>query len=191
MKLNEGNSQTEFVCMCCMEYRWRQKPRWGWICPYRAKDVYCPVVEHVYLREQYIHVMSQKGRAAGRHDLSLTAAEWLAIRRKLDTMRYPAPFQISYPLMWYEGDELSEHAHTCDAAAGNRLSVMSNCDCYFCTIAIGFADFTLPLGASPIENCPGLYEKRDNLCEVEKKIETDDGGYKYVCRFVKRTTKFL
>ena len=39
--------------MCCMEYRWRQKPRRGWICPYRAKDVYCPVVEHVYLREQY------------------------------------------------------------------------------------------------------------------------------------------
>ena len=53
MKLNEGNSQTEFVCMCCMEYRWRQKPRRGWICPYRANDVYCPVVEHVYLREQY------------------------------------------------------------------------------------------------------------------------------------------
>ena len=53
MKLNEGNSQTEFVCMCCMEYRWRQKQRRGWICPYRARDVYCPVIEHVYLREQY------------------------------------------------------------------------------------------------------------------------------------------
>lgn len=53
MKLNEGNLQTEFVCMCCMEYRWRQKPRRGWICPYRATDIYCPVVEHVYLREQY------------------------------------------------------------------------------------------------------------------------------------------
>lgn len=53
MKLNEGNLQTEFVCMCCMEYRWRQKTRRGWICPYRATDIYCPVVEHVYLREQY------------------------------------------------------------------------------------------------------------------------------------------
>ena len=53
MKLNNGDSRTEFVCMCCMEARWRQTPRRGWICPYRAKDSYCPVVEHVYLREQY------------------------------------------------------------------------------------------------------------------------------------------
>ena len=36
-----------------MEARWRQTPRRGWICPYRAKDSYCSVVEHVYLREQY------------------------------------------------------------------------------------------------------------------------------------------
>ena len=36
-----------------MEARWRQKPRRGWICPCRAKDSYCPVVEHVYLRERY------------------------------------------------------------------------------------------------------------------------------------------
>lgn len=53
MKLHNGDSRTEFVCMCCMEYRWRQTPRRGWICPYRAKDIYCPIVEHVYLREQY------------------------------------------------------------------------------------------------------------------------------------------
>ena len=53
MKLNNGDSRTEFVCMCCMEARWRQTPRRGWICPYRAKDSYCSVVEHVYLREQY------------------------------------------------------------------------------------------------------------------------------------------
>lgn len=53
MRLNNGDSRTEFVCMCCMEARWRQTPRRGWICPYRAKDSYCPVVEHVYLREQY------------------------------------------------------------------------------------------------------------------------------------------
>lgn len=53
MRLNNGDSRTEFVCMCCMEARWRQTPRRGWICPYRAKDSYCSVVEHVYLREQY------------------------------------------------------------------------------------------------------------------------------------------
>ena len=46
------DERVEFVCMCCMEYRWRtMKPRKGWICPYRAKDELCSVVEHVFLRE--------------------------------------------------------------------------------------------------------------------------------------------
>ena len=49
----QEDRRIEFVCMCCMEYHWRKaSPRSGWICPYRAKNELCPVVEHVYLREQ-------------------------------------------------------------------------------------------------------------------------------------------
>lgn len=50
--------------MCCMEYRWRtMKPRKGWICPYRAKDELCSVVEHVLLRENDEELSwSQMGR---------------------------------------------------------------------------------------------------------------------------------
>ena len=52
MKQKIRDERVEFTCMCCMEYRWRtMKPKKGWICPYRAKDELCSVVEHVLLRE--------------------------------------------------------------------------------------------------------------------------------------------
>lgn len=52
MRKEFNDERVEFACMCCMEYRWRtMKPRTGWICPYRAKDELCSVVEHVLLRE--------------------------------------------------------------------------------------------------------------------------------------------
>ena len=48
MKTKIKDQRIEFVCMCCMEFRWRNaNPRGGWICPYRVIHELCPVVEHV------------------------------------------------------------------------------------------------------------------------------------------------
>ena len=138
-----------------------------------------------------IHVMSQKGRASDRFDLSISPKDWLTLRKLLDNKCYKFPFHISYPLMWYDGDELDSYYNYCDAQNGNRLSVMSNSDCYYCTIAIGFPNYKTPLQMYPIQNCPKLYSKNDNLCNVEEQINTQNDEMKYVCRFVKRKTNFI
>ncbi len=163
------------------------------VCAYNQNDIFrlADLVRDLGAEQLDIHVMSQKGRAAGKFEMSLSPAQWLQIRYQLDQKRYPAPFHISYPLMWYQGDELDEYRTYCDAQTGARLSVMSNCDCYYCTISIGFADYMVPLRDLPIERCPKLYSKTENLCDTEKRIETNDDGYGYVCRFVKRKTQFL
>ena len=137
-----------------------------------------------------VHVMSKKGRAEGCDELELSPHEWLRIRRALDNTRFPAPFHISYPLMWYEGEELDEVCDYCDAEEGHRLSVMSNYDCYYCTISIGFDEMKVPLSQDPTEKGPTLYKKDGNLCLTERLIATNEEGLKYVCRFVKRRTGF-
>lgn len=162
------------------------------VCRYNKEDIFglADLACQLGAEQLVIHVMSQKGRASGKSDMSITPAEWLDIRRKLDQTKYSAPFHISYPLMWYEGNEMDAYQNYCDGQAGNRLSVMSNCDCYYCTISIGFSEYTVPLNDSPIFNCSKLYAKNDNLCETEKRIGTNEDGYKYICRFVKRRTQF-
>ncbi len=138
-----------------------------------------------------IHVMSQKGRAERRYDLSLSPVDWYNIRKQLDTTKYPYPFQVSYPLMWYRDSELDDFGSYCDASNGHRLSIMSNCECYYCTIAIGFDEYKIQLNKQAIDLGVNLYSKMENLCEVEKRIETQDEGFNYICRFVKRKTAFI
>ncbi len=137
-----------------------------------------------------IHIMSQKGRAENRYDLALSPADWYSIRKKLDTTKYPFPFQISYPLMWYRDSEYDDMKSYCDASNGHRLSIMANCECYYCTIAIGFDEYKIQFDKQAISKGVGLYSKMENLCEVEKRIETKDKGFNYICRFVKRKTSF-
>lgn len=163
------------------------------ICSVNKNDIFnlAEMVENLGASQLDIHVMSQKGRAEHKKDMSISPAEWLQIRKQLDNTKFIYPFHISYPLMWYEGEELDCYSNYCDAENGNRLSIMSNCDCYYCTIAIGFEQYTISLFDSPIQKCPGLYQKKSNLCDVEERIETEKDGYKYVCRFVKRKTKYI
>jgi len=164
----------------------------GTVCAYNSEDLFslAELVRSLGAEQLDIHVMSKKGRAAGQEEMSVTPSQWLRLRRQLDKTTYPAPFHISYPLMWYEENELDSQQHYCDAQQGNRLSVMSNCDCCFCTISIGFPEYTVHLNDDPIENGPSLYQKTENLCDTEKRIETFDEGYRYVCRFIKRKTGF-
>lgn len=138
-----------------------------------------------------LHVMSQKGRAGNRKDLSVSPSDWYCIRKKLDGIKYPYPFHISYPIMWYKGDELKAFQSYCDASQGNRLSIMPNGDCYYCTIAIGFPEYTLKLDDDPVRRCPKLYQKTDSLCDIEKRIATERDNYNYICRFIKRRTTFI
>ncbi len=151
-----------------------------------ADLVYCLGAEQLD-----IHVMSKKGRASGNDAMELSPKEWLRIRRMLDETRFPSPFQISYPLMWYEDGELDCLQYYCDASTGQRLSVMSNCECYCCTIAIGFDDAKILLDESPVDNCPSLYSKSEGMCFAEQRILTKNDGLQYVCRFIKRRTRFI
>ena len=138
-----------------------------------------------------LHVMSKKGRAEGRNDLELSPAEWYGVRCMLDNKKFPEPFNISYPIMWYKGDEFEALKNYCDASNGSRLSVMSNCECYYCTISIGFSEYKGDLSPKFIEEGPSLYKKDSNLCNTELKIDTNCTGFKYLCRFYKRKTMFL
>ena len=138
-----------------------------------------------------IHVMSQKGRAENRHDLTLSPRTWYNIRKQLDKIKYPYPFQISYPIMWYIDSELDNLSGYCDANNGNRLSILPNCECYYCTIAIGFNEYKVQLNKQAISDGIKLYFKNGNLCEVEKRIDTNDEGFNYICRFIKRKTAYM
>ncbi len=139
-----------------------------------------------------IHVMSQKGRASSKHELSLAPSDWYSIRCLLDRSKFFYPFNISYPIMWCKHDEhdLIQLLNYCDAHEGNRLSVMSDCTCYYCTIAIGFGDFSSPLEEKKICKMKNNYSKLSSLCEVEKRIGTSNDGFLSLCRFIKRRTGY-
>ena len=137
-----------------------------------------------------IHVMSLKGRATNIKDKLLSPSKWHDIRCNLDTITYNKPFHISYPIMWYEGKEYEALCSFCDAKKGNRLSIMPNGDCYYCTLSIGEEDPHCSHNKIADVNAFN-FEDVSPLCPIEKAIGTSfDERYKYICRFVKNMTNF-
>ncbi len=141
-----------------------------------------------------IHVMSIKGGARRVPFKEVQPKDWFDVRKQLDVIKFKYPFHISYPIMWVTQDEDLDVREYCDAKIGNRLSIMPNCECYYCTLAIGEQKpHCMAYAIQPIDiSRPDFnFTSTAHFCPIERQIGSRlDNNFDYICRFIKRTTGF-
>lgn len=134
------------------------------------------------------HLMSNNGNAKALRDLGLSPAEYMLLRRELESLHLSG-IGLSFPYIWVETDseEYKNNSGYCDICERNRLSIMPNGDCFYCTLAIGEEKphgniLRVPDEVSK-QQC--FFDKR-GICHCEKQIETPTSTeYGYICRFIK------